>query len=58
MKVGQLVSMEAGELLPPEFTTILERLREDAHAMPLGQVAAVLSICANSSVSPVSPRDR
>jgi predicted unusual protein kinase regulating ubiquinone biosynthesis (AarF/ABC1/UbiB family) len=42
MKVGQLLSMEAGELLPPEFTDILARLREDAHFMPLGQLAEVL----------------
>lgn len=42
MKVGQLLSMEAGELLPPEFTTVLARLREDAHFMPLGQLAEVL----------------
>ena len=42
MKVGQLLSMDAGELLPPEFTDILARLREDAHFMPLGQLAEVL----------------
>jgi len=42
MKVGQLMSMEAGELLPPEFTAVLSRLREDAHFMPLGQLAEVL----------------
>ncbi len=42
MKVGQLLSMEAGELLPPEFTAALARLREDAHFMPLGQLADVL----------------
>lgn len=42
MKVGQLLSMEAGELLPPEFTHVLARLRENAHLMPLGQLAEVL----------------
>jgi len=42
MKVGQLLSMEAGEFLPPELTRILAVLREQAHAMPLGQVATVL----------------
>ncbi|MEW5892520.1 MAG: AarF/ABC1/UbiB kinase family protein [Pseudomonadota bacterium] len=42
MKVGQLLSMEAGDLLPPEFTAVLARLREDAHFMPLGQLAEVL----------------
>jgi predicted unusual protein kinase regulating ubiquinone biosynthesis (AarF/ABC1/UbiB family) len=42
MKVGQLLSMEAGQLLPPEFTAVLARLREDAHFMPLGQLAELL----------------
>jgi predicted unusual protein kinase regulating ubiquinone biosynthesis (AarF/ABC1/UbiB family) len=42
MKVGQLLSMESGELMPPELTQALARLRESAHAMPLGQVADVL----------------
>ena len=42
MKVGQLLSMEAGEFLPPELTGVLAVLREQAHAMPLGQVATVL----------------
>ncbi len=34
MKVGQLLSMEAGEWLPEEATRILASLRDDAHAMP------------------------
>jgi predicted unusual protein kinase regulating ubiquinone biosynthesis (AarF/ABC1/UbiB family) len=42
MKLGQLISMEAGDLLPAEFSQLLSRLREDAHQMPLGQVAKVL----------------
>ena len=42
MKVGQLLSMDSGEVLPQELSTILERLRENAHAMPLGQVNEVL----------------
>jgi len=42
MKVGQLLSMEAGDLLPAELSVILARLREDAHRMPLGQVASAL----------------
>ncbi len=42
MKIGQLISMEGGELLPPELSALLERLRENAHSMPLGEVAAVL----------------
>lgn len=43
MKVGQLLSMETGEFLPPELTQILSRLRKDAYSMPLGQVADVLN---------------
>ncbi|WP_432471601.1 ABC1 kinase family protein [Amphritea sp. HPY] len=42
MKVGQLLSMEAGDYLPPELTGILATLRENAYSMPLGQVALVL----------------
>lgn len=42
MKVGQLLSMEAGDLLPAELTAALTRLRDDAHDMPLGQLAGVL----------------
>ena len=42
MKVGQLLSMDSGHLLPPQLTELLARLRENAHAMPLGQVAQVL----------------
>lgn len=43
MKVGQLISMDAGDLLPPEIAAILARLRSDAHTMPQRQVQAVLS---------------
>ena len=43
MKVGQLISMDAGDLLPPEMAAILARLRSEAHAMPQRQVQAVLT---------------
>ncbi len=43
MKVGQLVSMDAGDLLPSEMAVILARLRSDADAMPQLQVQAVLT---------------
>ena len=43
MKVGQLISMDAGDLLPPEMAAILARLRSDAQAMPQRQVQAVLT---------------
>ena len=39
MKVGQLLSMDSGQLVSPEFSEVLSRLRESAHHMPLGQVA-------------------
>jgi predicted unusual protein kinase regulating ubiquinone biosynthesis (AarF/ABC1/UbiB family) len=42
MKIGQLLSMDSGQILPPQLGEILTRLREDAHRMPLGQVAQVL----------------
>jgi len=42
MKVGQLLSMDAGDLLPPELGDILARLRADGRAMPMSQVVGVL----------------
>ena len=42
MKVGQLLSMDAGDLLPPEVADILARLRADATAMPMSQVVSML----------------
>lgn len=43
MKVGQLLSMDAGELLPPELADILARLRSDAKPMPMTQLDDVLT---------------
>lgn len=42
MKLGQLLSMDSGELLPPELTRLLARLRAEGHAMPHKQLVAVL----------------
>ncbi|MFP4045217.1 MAG: ABC1 kinase family protein [Rhodosalinus sp.] len=42
MKVGQLVSMDAGEILPPEIAAPLARLRAEAHHMPPKQLRTVL----------------
>lgn len=42
MKIGQLLSMDSGQILPREFSEALVRLRDDAHRMPLGQVAEIL----------------
>ncbi len=43
MKVGQLISMDAGEMLPPELAQILSRLRADADYMPPKQLKQVLN---------------
>ena len=43
MKVGQMLSMDAGDLLPPEIADILARLRADARALPMAQVVSVLA---------------
>ncbi|WP_240776347.1 ABC1 kinase family protein [Nitrincola alkalilacustris] len=42
MKVGQLLSMDAGDLLPPELSILLARLRSSATPMPMLQLADVL----------------
>lgn len=42
MKVGQLLSMDSGQILPPELSDILARLRDGAQQMPSTQVTAVL----------------
>jgi len=43
MKVGQLISMDAGEVLPPELADIMARLRDQAHFMPPKQLKQVLN---------------
>jgi predicted unusual protein kinase regulating ubiquinone biosynthesis (AarF/ABC1/UbiB family) len=43
MKLGQMISMDAGDMLPPELSTILARLRNDAHHMPPQQLDKVLT---------------
>jgi predicted unusual protein kinase regulating ubiquinone biosynthesis (AarF/ABC1/UbiB family) len=42
MKIGQLISMDSGDLLPPELSAILARLRDDAIAMPREQLTSLL----------------
>lgn len=42
MKVGQLLSMDSGQLMPPELSQLMDRLRSDADAMPPGQLKSVL----------------
>lgn len=43
MKLGQMVSMDAGDMLPPELAAILARLRNQAHHMPPQQLDKVLA---------------
>ena len=43
MKLGQMISMDAGDILPAELTTILARLRDRAHHMPPSQLQQVLA---------------
>ncbi|WP_299284357.1 AarF/ABC1/UbiB kinase family protein [uncultured Tateyamaria sp.] len=42
MKVGQLLSMDTGDMLPPELAEIMARLRADADFMPPRQLRNVL----------------
>ena len=43
MKLGQMISMDAGDMLPPELADIMARLRERAHPMPPAQLQQVLA---------------
>ena len=42
MKLGQMISMDSGDLLPPELSSILATLRNQAYRMPPAQLDAVL----------------
>ena len=42
MKVGQLLSMDAGDILPAELAELLARLRADARPMPMSEVVTVM----------------
>lgn len=63
MKLGQMISLDAGDVLPVELTTILAGLREQAHVMPPRQLDQVLvrawgrdwrQRCARFDVRPVA----
>ena len=43
MKMGQMLSMDAGDLLPRELTEVLARLRDAARPMPPHQLKRVLA---------------
>jgi predicted unusual protein kinase regulating ubiquinone biosynthesis (AarF/ABC1/UbiB family) len=42
MKMGQMISMDSGDFLPPELSDILARLRDQANFMPARQLDGVL----------------
>ena len=42
MKLGQMISMDAGDLLPPELSAVLARLRNQGYRMPPAQLNQVL----------------
>lgn len=42
MKVGQLMSMDAGDLIPPVLSDMMSRLRSEAISMPMSQLVTVL----------------
>ncbi|WP_417583079.1 ABC1 kinase family protein [Nitrincola sp.] len=42
MKIGQLLSMDAGDLLPPELSELLSVLRAGANPMPMLQLATIM----------------
>ncbi|MBH0043156.1 ABC1 kinase family protein [Pseudoalteromonas sp. SWXJZ10B] len=44
MKLGQLLSMDAGDLLSPELAQLLALLRSDANPMPHKQLVEVLKV--------------
>ncbi len=43
MKLGQLLSMDAGQVLPPEWSSVLQRLQADAAPMPPQQLEQQLT---------------
>ena len=43
MKLGQMISLDAGDMLPPELTAILAKLGDNAHHMPPAQLQKVLA---------------
>ena len=42
MKLGQLLSMDAGDLLPAELAALLDGLRADARPMPISEMITVM----------------
>ena len=44
MKLGQMISMDAGDVLPPELAIILARLRNQGYRIPPQQLDTVLKV--------------
>ena len=42
LKVGQLLSMDSGEFIPPELALILDKLRDSVEPMPFSQLTQLL----------------
>ena len=42
MKAGQLLGLEAGELLPPEVVEVLSKLQSEGQALPFDKIEAIL----------------
>ena len=42
MKLGQMISLDAGDMLPPELAEIMATLRERAHHMPPAQLEQII----------------
>ena len=42
LKLGQMLSLDAGDFIPAELTAILAQLRDDASAMPAAQLEQIL----------------
>ncbi len=58
MKIGQLLSMEAGDILPKELTDILGNLRDSAHSMPLPATRLCAAFCSGQSLSNANFHER
>ncbi|MEO1044072.1 MAG: AarF/ABC1/UbiB kinase family protein [Pseudomonadota bacterium] len=43
MKLGQMISMDSGDMLPPELSALLARLRDKAYHMPPKQLQQTLN---------------
>ena len=43
MKLGQMISLDSGDMLPPELSDIMAKLRDRAHHMPPPQLQRVLT---------------